>query len=441
MNQSPGTNPVSHIPTELTQKRIFLLWVPLAAMWLFMAIEQPGINAVIARLANATQNLAAYGVTLSISLIIEAPIIQMLSAATALTDGRRNYLKLLRFMHFMAAGLTAIHVILALTPLYTLLLRNVLGVPEEIIGPAHSSFIIMIPWAGTIGYRRLYQGILIRYGRTKEISYTMFIRLAVTLGTLFLGHALTDLAGANLGAVALIAGVSAGMTAAYMFARPAVRSLQDEAPDKQFNWNYLLTFYYPLLLTSLITFLARPVLNYGIAHAAFPLESLAVWPVVLSVMFLFRSLALSFQEVAVALLKEAGHVAPLRRFARRLPLGTGLLFFLFVFLPTGSLWFKHVAGLEPELLSFTTVPALIVTLVPVLGAFLSWYRGLLIYAGKTKYIAQAVALNTATLTAMVIFLPRIVGLSGVIIAALAFTLSQFFEIAYLYYQSRRLQVG
>jgi len=440
MNQNSGAESISQIPEVLTQKRIFLLWLPLAAMWLFMAIEQPGINAVIARLAAAKENLAAYGVTLSISLIIEAPIIQMLSAATALTDGRQNYRKLLRFMHYMAAGLTAVHVILALTPLYTMLLRNVLGVPEEILGLARSSFIIMIPWAGTIGYRRLYQGILIRYGRTKEISYTMFIRLAVTMGTLFLGHSLTDLSGADLGAVALIAGVSAGMTAAYMFARPAVRSLQDEAPDKQFSWNYLLTFYYPLLLTSVITFLARPILNYGIARAAFPLASLAVWPVVLSVMFLFRSLALSFQEVAVALLKEAGHIAPLRKFATRLSLGTGLLFFLFAFAPTGRLWFKHVAGLEPELLSFTTVPVLIVTLVPVLGAFLSWYRGLLIYSGKTKYIAQAVGLNTATLTAMVVFLPKVVGLSGVIIAALAFTLSQFFEIAYLYYRAHRLQL-
>ena len=213
-----------------------------------------------------------------------------------------------------------------------------------------------------------------------------------------------------------------------------------EAPDKQFSWNYLLTFYYPLLLTSVITFLARPILNYGIARAAFPLASLAVWPVVLSVMFLFRSLALSFQEVAVALLKEAGHIAPLRKFATRLSLGTGLLFFLFAFAPTGRLWFKHVAGLEPELLGLTTVPVLIVTLVPVLGAFLSWYRGLLIYSGKTKYIAQAVGLNTATLTAMVVFLPKVVGLSGVIIAALAFTLSQFFEIAYLYYRAHRLQL-
>jgi len=241
--------------------------------------------------------------------------------------------------------------------------------------------------------------------------------------------------------VALIAGVTAGMSAAYMFSRPVLRSLEDEAPEKRFSWHYLLTFYYPLLLTSVITFLARPILNYGIARAALPLESLAVWPVVLSVMFLFRSLALSFQEVAVALLKEAGHVAPLRRFARRLSLGTGVLFFLFVFAPTGRLWFKHVAGLEADLLSLTYIPALIVTLVPVLGAFLSWYRGLLIYSGKTKYIARAVFLNTATLTAMVILLPKVVGLSGVVIAALAFTLSQFFEIAYLVYRARRLNLG
>src|SRR6056297_3110379 len=407
MDRNTQADSISQIPTELNQKRIFLLWVPLAAMWVFMAIEQPGINAVIARLANAKLNLAAYGVTLSISLIIESPIIQMLSAATALTDGKTNYRKLLRFMHFMAAGLTAVHLILALTPLYTLLLRQVLGIPEEIIGLAQSSFLIMVPWAGTIGYRRLYQGILIRYGRTKEISYTMVIRLAVTMSTLFLGHAFTDLAGANLGAVALIAGVTAGMSAAYRFARPVLRSLEDEAPEKRFSWHYLLTFYYPLLLTSVITFLARPILNYGIARAALPLESLAVWPVVLSVMFLFRSLALSFQEVAVALLKEAGHVAPL----------------------------------EADLLSLTYVPALIVTLVPVLGAFLSWYRGLLIYSGKTKYIARAVFLNTATLTAMVILLPKVVGLSGVIIAAMAFTLSQFFEIAYLVYRARRLELG
>src|SRR6056297_4145976 len=167
MDQNTQSGSVSQIPTELNQKRIFFLWVPLAAMWLFMSIEQPGINAVIARLADAKLNLAAYGITLSIALIIESPIIQMLSAATALSDGIYNYRKLLHFMHLMATVLTAVHVILAFTPLYTLLLERVLEIPSEVVAPARSSFMIMVPWAGTIGYRRLFQGLLIRNGKTR----------------------------------------------------------------------------------------------------------------------------------------------------------------------------------------------------------------------------------------------------------------------------------
>ncbi|MGC9311827.1 MAG: hypothetical protein ACP5IA_03970, partial [Sediminispirochaetaceae bacterium] len=88
--------------TQLTQRRILIFWIPLAAMWLFMSVEQPGINAVIARLADPKINLAAYGITISLSLIIESPIIQMLTAATALSDSRHNYRKLLTFMHVMA---------------------------------------------------------------------------------------------------------------------------------------------------------------------------------------------------------------------------------------------------------------------------------------------------------------------------------------------------
>src|SRR6056297_2474471 len=127
---------MENIETQLTQKQIFLFWVPLAALWVFMSIEQPGINAVLARMAEAKVNLAAYGITLSIALIIESPIIQMLSAATALSDGIYNYRKLLHFMHLMATVLTAVHVILAFTPLYTLLLERVLEIPSEVVAPA-----------------------------------------------------------------------------------------------------------------------------------------------------------------------------------------------------------------------------------------------------------------------------------------------------------------
>ena len=68
-------------------------------MWLMMAIEQPAITAVIARLPEPELNLAAFGVTFSLALIVESPIIQLLTAGTALPKGKQSYERLLRFTH------------------------------------------------------------------------------------------------------------------------------------------------------------------------------------------------------------------------------------------------------------------------------------------------------------------------------------------------------
>lgn len=424
----------------ITRKKIFLLWFPLAVMWIFMAAEQPGVNAVIARLSHPKLNLAAYGVMFPLALIIEAPIIQMLAAATALTDGRNNYLRLLRFMHKWAFGLTVAHLLLGLTPLYGLLVRNLLGVPEEVVGISRIAFLIMLPWAPTIGYRRLWQGVLIRYGKTREISYTMFIRLAATLGTLYIGFRLGWDRGASLGAVALVVGVIAGMVSSYFFVVPVLRSLDEESEEKIVSGKYLREFYTPLVLTSLITFLARPMLNFGIARAALPLESLAVWPVVMSIMFIFRSVALAYQEVVVALLKEDAAEGLMRSFALMLAIGSGSAFLLFALSPAGPFWFDVVAGLSDDLLPYTTIPALIVTSMPVMSGLISWFRGLLIYRGETSKIAQAVGVNTASLVLMVTFVPMLIEINGAVLAAAAFSLSLLFEVSYLFVVTRRRPV-
>ncbi len=62
-----------------------------------MGVEGPFIAAVIARLADPTFNLAAFGVAFSLGMFFESPIIMMLSAANVLVKDRRTYLKLRRF--------------------------------------------------------------------------------------------------------------------------------------------------------------------------------------------------------------------------------------------------------------------------------------------------------------------------------------------------------
>jgi hypothetical protein len=82
-------------------RRIVQIWWPLAASWLLMAVELPALSAVVARLANQEINLAAYGgVVFPVSLIVESPIIMLLSASTALSKDWDSYLKLTGSIRF-----------------------------------------------------------------------------------------------------------------------------------------------------------------------------------------------------------------------------------------------------------------------------------------------------------------------------------------------------
>ena len=89
--------------------------------------EVPALSAVMARLPNPEINLAAYGgVVFPLALIIEAPIIMLLAASTALSKDWASYLRIRRYMMIAGAGLTALHVLVAFTPLYYVVVRGIL---------------------------------------------------------------------------------------------------------------------------------------------------------------------------------------------------------------------------------------------------------------------------------------------------------------------------
>lgn len=422
---------------KLSTKRIFLLWVPLAAMWLMMGIEMPLVNAVIARLEDAKANLAAFGVTLAIALIVEAPVIQLLAAGTALADSKKNYRLLLNFTHFLAVSLTLLHLLLGITPLYSLLLKYILGVPVEIIEISRRSFLWMLPWSAAVAYRRFWQGVLIRYEKTSVVPVTMVIRFIFTTAVLASGFSVINLKGAEVGGLALSFGVTAGALSSYLFVRPLVRGLSDDETVEELKGQQLWRFYFPLALTNFMTFIVRPLLSFGIARAVFPLESLAIWPVVTSVLFIFRSTALAYQEVVVSLLKNDSDHAPLAQFAFILGAGLSVLLLILAASPLGGLLYRFGSGLGDDLLPFTVIPTYIVVAIPFITSLISWYRGLLISRHETKAIATAVLLNSLVLILIIISGPAFFDFPGGIFAAVAYTVSMAVELIYLKW---RLQI-
>jgi hypothetical protein len=418
----------------LSYGRIFVFWIPLAIMWLMMAVEQPAVTAVIARLDEAEINLASFGVMFSIAILIESPVLQMLSAATARARNRADYRQLLRFMTYLAAGLTAIHLLIGATPIYGFILRTLMGVPQRIVDHSRTPFLIMAPFAAAVGYRRLWQGALIRYGRTVAVPVTMISRLVVAGVVLFLGYLYRPFSGAALAAIALSIGVCFAAITAWMLFRKLVFDQMPEAPRKNsaVEISELLKFYVPLSLTSIVFLLSRPLITYGMAHAAFPVKSLAVWPVINAFLFLFNSFALSFQEAAIAVLERGEeNRAQLSRFSGGLAAALSGMVLLAGLTPISRIWFEHVAGLTPELRQFTTTPVIILSAMPALVTIKSWLRGQYVSSKRTGVLAQAVVVYTVFLLAMLMLGPRIVAWPGVILAAGCLTAGQLTENVYL----------
>ena len=157
--------------SPLSLKRIYKVWLPLAASWLLMGMELPILSAFVARLAEPKINLAAYGgIVFPLALIIEAPVIMLLAASTALSKDWASYLKLRKFMLYAGGLLTALHLFTALTPFYYVIAEGLLDAPPEIIEPARLGLIIMTPWTWSIAYRRLNQGVMIRFGHSNIIG-------------------------------------------------------------------------------------------------------------------------------------------------------------------------------------------------------------------------------------------------------------------------------
>jgi hypothetical protein len=422
----------------LTQTRIFWFWFPLAAMWLMMAFEQPAIAAVVARLPAPEPNLAAVGVTLSLALIVESPIIMLLTAGTALARGKQSYERLLHFTHILAVTLMALHVVIALTPLFGFIVGNLIGAPAEIVEPSRKAFLLMTPWTPAIAYRRLWQGVLIRFDRTRVVPLTIGARVAASGLVLATGLLTRRFSGATLGGMALSVGVMAAALAAYAFARSTVREhLSAPSPgDEPLAWRDLLEFYVPLALTSFITLVGRPVLTFGLARAPHPLASLAVWPVIMGFIFLARSFAFAYQEVVVALLVDGHSFEKLRRFTVGLALSLSGVFALVAVTPAARLWFEKVSGLTPDLVALAIVPTMILAFLPGLDTLLSWERGVMVHVGRTRAITQAVVLDVVVLVVVMLGVGAVLPLAGATMAAIALTSAVGAEWVYLWWRSR-----
>lgn len=418
----------------MSLKIIFRFWLPLALSWLLMTVADPWVQAVIGRHSNAETQLAAFGLVMSLSVTIEAPIIMLLATSTALTRDRQAYHVLWRYMLLANLLVTLVAAAVAFTPLFDWWLGDILGIPSKIQEAARPGMAIMLFWSAAIGYRRFYQGILIRAGQTAAIGTGTVLRILVSAGLAALLGTFSHWSGVTVGAVAMVSSVVVEALYAVWRSRPALDEILNTPPAPNIlplTYRAILAFHLPLALTSLLSLLVRPVIESGLASTAEAERALAAWPVVYSILLMLRAGGFAYQEVVIALSKGPDETAALRRFGLIMGGILSLILIVLGFTPLIDVYAGPILSVPENVQPLVVLGTRAGILLPLLTCIQSYLRAMLMRTDTTPPIYQAMALNLLV-TGITIWGGLQLGLSGLITASLSLTLAMLVEVIFLW---------
>ena len=235
----------------MTYSTIFKFWFPLLGTWLLMAVEGPLATAYIARLASPELNLGSYGLAFAVALVIEGPVIMIMGAVTALVKNKQDYLVFRSFVNRLALLVCFTTAIALSPPVFHYLFLDLIGLEPDLTQLTYRSCLIFIPWPLAICYRRFWQGILIRAGKTRLIAVGTTIRLLAVISILSIGS-LFPIEGSYLGAFALTSAVVIEGIVSYLLTKPYIERLPEadvnSTENRRLTRSYIFTYFVEIIV-------------------------------------------------------------------------------------------------------------------------------------------------------------------------------------------------
>jgi Na+-driven multidrug efflux pump len=429
------------VTEEPTVRQMLALWLPLAASIVMMVLEPSIINIGLGRTAGSELALAAYGVAFGLALLVEAPIIMLLDASVARASDREAFAVVRRFTVVLGLFVTALGLTLAFTPLYGLIVIDLMNIPPDVAATARPTMQILSIWPFPVAWRRAHQGVLIRTKRTAIITVATGVRLFSLASALVVGLMLFPEQGAVIAGTAMVFSVTVEAIVVTWATRPVLRSpdYQSDAQSEEatpLTMRSLWRFYRPLAMTTILRQTSRPMLNAGIAAAEMARASLAAWPVAWGFAILLTGPAWSLQQLSTALVTNRAAYRRVRGFALSLGAIFSALLGLVAFTPLYDLVMGGIYNLSPALQALSRPALQILVIYPLIMGAQALYRGVLIRTGRTGDVRTAMAVNVATLALTLVVGVTLLSPTGVVLAAAAVVAGALTELVWLRWKTR-----
>lgn len=405
-----------------------------------MAVEAPVSNFILSKHDDHTLATASYMPLMAICMLVESPVIDLLTTSTTLGAKKSAYPVLRQYAFLCCLVVTLVHAVVVFTPLYHALTLNVLKLKPEIAATAHVPMMIMTPWAAFVGLRRYRQGLMIRNGETKKIGFGTFLRMAavVLVGTVL--SLTTKWPGLVVVACGLVASVLVESAYINWASRGiAAASLASTEPDPDApTLASVFKFHLPLFGTMLIIMSMSLVVTAALSRGLAPVVTMAAWQLAASTVWLFRTVLFALPEMIISLFDEGRNADMLLKFSTKTGLVCSGIMLVAVVTGADKLFFSKGYQAEANVAASASLAFALCMALPIVSAWLSYCRAALTAKHDTTSRFWAIIVDV-----VVLFVMLELGLwlkwPGVVNASVAVTASLVAELSYLALCWKKLQ--
>lgn len=286
-----------------------------------------------------------------------------------------------------------------------------------------------------VAYRRFCQGLLIQQGKSKLISYCSIIRLTAIIAGAFI-----LLSAGFPGAIVGAGGIVSGLIADAIFSRLSANSIikemlkNDKVHNNNLDLKSIAKFYFPLSISSIINYISFPIMNFFVTFGSSPIESLAVLPVIISILYLLKSIGISYHEIVVANWnvgndKENNSII---KGAYILSFASLLISILVICTPFLKTLLSQICGLNEELTIIATLPLRICFLIPFLSVIIMTIKGKLICLKIVNPITNSTIIELISIVLVMFIGTNLLHYNGALVTAFALSISQILGLGWLW---------
>jgi hypothetical protein len=373
-----------------------------------VAIEFGGqvLNGGMARMPQATETLASYGLAWGMVTFLASPLSQARQLGLVLVDSWSAYRKVRLVVLICGLLLAGLLASLAVSPLGTWVIEVLHGVDRSLAVVAREALLWLVPIPIVRGLLRLYTGMLIRVRRTGVVSAATLASIALSMVTVFalLPAGFVRAEPIRLPLLVTYAGLAAEVAVVLWGYQRFVHGTLDKW-GRALSYRYIVRFFWPLALIMAVQGFSRPLVNLFVSRGSDGTEALAVLTIIFALGRLPYSWLNDIRNLHSAFKDEEDSLAHIRRFALGCGLSSFAVMAVMFWTPVRGYLLDTLLGVSPALIAQCQRALVLYPGFPLTVMVRVYLHGIALIEHRTKALAPSGPARIVAILVVLLVLP------------------------------------